>query len=134
MHGPYPVPIYSLLLLLLPVIPSSKLDNHLCDTLSSQRLTADKALSLQSRNKVAYTCRQKENCCSEERRGSVRDQCKPLDQAHNTVHAGAHVVGREASDEHVKLLRRWADAKEKGDFNEDKDQAGYSANAVNRGP
>lgn len=116
-----------------PLLPLPLSDNHLGDTLSSERLTANEALPLESRDQIAHTSQEEENRRSEETCRLVGNQCKPLNQAHDTIHAGAHVVGCEAADEHIEFLRRWADAEEQGHFDENQDQAGYPANAVSRG-
>ena len=101
----------------LPSLDSNALNNHLCNTLSTQRLAAHETLSLESSDKIAGCCKQQHNCCRDQARG-INDDAEPLDQAHGTVDSCTHVVGSETSDKLVKGGRRRAYAEEQGYFNE----------------
>lgn len=85
----------------LPDLNSKSLDNHLCNTLSTQRLTPHESLPLKSSNKIAGRRKQQHNCCRDQARW-MNDDAKPLDQAHGTVDSCTHVVGSKTSDEVVK--------------------------------
>lgn len=50
------------------------------------------------------------------------DEAKPLDDRHDEVYAGAHVVCREAAHEGVEFRGRGADAHQKGDLDEDDEE------------
>lgn len=101
-----------------PNLGSKPLNNHLCNTLSTQRLATHEPLPLESSDKIAGCCKQQDNCCRNQARG-INDDAKPLDQAHGTIDSCTHVVGSETSDESVKSGRSWAYAEEQGYLNED---------------
>lgn len=97
------------------------LHNHLRDTLSSQCLAANEALSLDASQSVKNRSQQQENSCSNQA-GGIGNQRKPLDDAHGQVDGSAHVIRLEAADEAVKLRRGRADAQEKRDLDEEEDE------------
>ena len=80
---------------------SKPLDNHLCNTLSTQRLAPHESLALEPSNKIADCRKHQHNRRGDQARG-MSDNAKPLDQTHGTVDSCTHVVGGEASDEVVK--------------------------------
>lgn len=57
------------------------------------------------------------------KRGSARDDAEPLDQGHNAVRGGAHVVGGDLAHVGIEGARGRADAQEEGNLDED-DQEG----------
>lgn len=103
--------------------PLIHLDDHLSYTLSTQRLTALKRLSLKSRQRIENRRNQQKNRRSDQTR-RVSNQAQPLNQAHDSVDRRAHVVRLEASDEGVEGRGGRADAQEEGDFDEDEDEGG----------
>ncbi len=54
----------------------------------------------------------------------MNDATEPLNQAHDTVNGGTHVIGSETPDEVVKGRRGGADAQEERDFDEYEREAG----------
>ena len=104
------------------------LHNHLRNTLSAKRLTRSKFLLLQPSQRVERRSDQQHDCRSNQAR-RVANQGQPLDHAHDSIDAGAHVVCFEAADKAVEDFGGRTDAQEEGDFNEDEDEAG---NAVVR--
>ncbi len=54
----------------------------------------------------------------------ARYQRQPLDERHDAVDSGAHVVGFEAADEGVEAGGGGADAQEEGDFYEEDYEGG----------
>jgi len=48
----------------------------------------------------------------------MNDATEPLNQAHDTVNGGTHVIGSETPDEVVKGRRGGADAQKERDFDE----------------
>ncbi len=87
----------------------SSLDNHLCDALSTKRLAAHKLLLFQSSECVACSSEGQHNGGCNQAAG-INYDAQPLDQGHDTVDAGSHVVCREATDESVEFGRGGADA------------------------
>lgn len=85
----------------MPSLDSNALDNHLCDTLPTQRLAAHETLSLESGDEIAGCRKQQHDRCGDQAR-RIDDDAEPLDQAHGAVDTCAHVVGGESSDERVK--------------------------------
>ena len=49
-----------------------------------------------------------------------------MDEGHDAVDGGAHVVCREAADEGVEVGGGGTDAEEEGDFDEDEDEGAYA--------
>lgn len=108
------------------------LNNHLRHTLSTQRLTALKLLSSEGCQSVKYGSNQQHNGGSDQTRG-FGDDAEPLDEGHDGVDGGAHVVGCEPADEGVEFGGCRADSEEEGDFDEEDDEGGYAGgNTVNQ--
>ena len=111
----------------------TRLDNHLRQTLSAQRLATDKVLALQASQGIEEGGDQKHD-----RRGNqarrAGDKADPLDRTHSEVHSGAHPIRGEASDEVIEFVGRRANAKQEGNFNENKDHAGNPASVSSRSP
>ena len=105
------------------------LDDHLCNALSTERLTAHKLLLFQPRQRVARSCEKQHNRCSNQAAG-INYDAQPLNQGHDTIDSGAHVVRGEAADEGVELCRCRADSQEERDFDENEDQRGATARSM----
>ena len=99
-------------------LSSSISNNHLRNTLPTQRLTRRKLLLLQPRERLESRSNKQHNRSRNKTR-RVADQREELDDAHGEVDGGAHVVCLEAADESVEVLGGRADAEEEGDFDED---------------
>jgi hypothetical protein len=113
--------------ILIPSLTSSIFDillnNHLRNPLPTQRLTRRKLLLLQPRERIESRSDQQHDRSRDQARG-VADDGEELDDAHDEVDGGAHVVCLEAADEGVEVLRGGADAQQKRDFDEDEDEGG----------
>lgn len=59
---------------------------------------------------------------SSKQTGSLWNCAQPLDQTHDTVDAGARVVGRDLADGGIERGRGWADPKEKRHLNKEDDE------------
>jgi hypothetical protein len=106
----------------IPCHPSI-LNNHLRNALSAQRLTRRKLLLLQPRERIKGRGNQQHDRSRDQAR-RVADDGEELDDAHDEVDGGAHVICLETADEGVEVLRGRADAEEKWDFDEDEDEGG----------
>ena len=104
--------------------PSS--NDHLRNALPAQRLTRRKLLLLQPRERIKRRGDQQYDRGRDQAR-RVPDDGEELDDAHDEVDGGAHVVCLEASDEGVEVLRGRADAQQERDFDEDEDEGGDAA-------
>jgi hypothetical protein len=104
-------------------------DDHLRNTLSTQRLAALECLTLQASQGVENRSNHKDHGSSDQA-GRLGPDADPLYGAHNKVYGGAHIVGAEFADERVELGRRWADAEEERYFDEDDDKGAYSVEAI----
>lgn len=82
---------------------TNNLYNHLRDTLTTQRLTADESLALDSREAVANCREEQEHTRRNQLRGRGRDAAQELDDGHDEVSGGAHPVGRDSANEGVEL-------------------------------
>jgi hypothetical protein len=100
------------------ILSSSISNNHLRNTLPTQRLTRRKLLLLEPRERIESRSNKQHNRSRDQAR-RVADQREELDDAHGEVDGGAHVICLEAADEGVEVLGGWADAEEEGDFDED---------------
>lgn|SRR5687768_14066017 len=98
------------------------LDNHLRDTLSTQGLAADERLALDTRSEVAECRQSEEHSGSNQSAGAVK-QAEEDNDGHDGVGGGAHVVRGDLADGIVEFRGGWADAEEKGNFDEE-DQEG----------
>ena len=63
--------------------------NHLCYTLSAERLAADKILLLQSRKSIERRSNEKENRSSDQAAG-INKNAKPLNQTHDAIDSGSY--------------------------------------------
>lgn len=79
------------------------LHNHLCNSLSTQRLTTHKLILPQSRNGIEYR-RDEEKHRRGDQAGRILDDGQPLYYAHDQVHCSAGVIRRELADKSVKLV------------------------------
>lgn len=96
-------------------------DNHLCNTLAAESLATHKLLALHTRKRVEGRGHD-EGHGGGDQAGGAGDQTGPLDGAEDGVHASAHPVGREATDEGVEGGGGRADAEEEGHLNEEDDE------------
>lgn len=87
-----------------------RLDNHLRDTVATESLAPHECLSLDTRQRIADRSEQQEDGCCQERRWWGSDAAQELDDRHDEVGGGAHVVGRDLANESVELARGRADA------------------------
>jgi hypothetical protein len=101
--------------------PSS--NDHLRNALPAQRLTRRKLLLLQPRERIKGRGNQKHDRSRDQAR-RVADDGEELDDAHDEIDGGAHVVCLEAADEGVEVLGCRADAQQERDFDEDEDEGG----------
>lgn len=79
----------------------SHLYDHLCHTLSTQGLAADKGLVLDGGQEVAKSSEHEKDGSSKQT-SSLGNCAQPLDQTHDTVDAGARVVGRDLADRGIE--------------------------------
>ena len=114
---PHSIPTHSL--------TEVRLDDHLRNSLSTQRLAAYKSLALDTSKRIEYGGDQQENGRSDQTGGHC-GKAGPLDGAHAKVDESAHIVGLEFANESVKLGRRRADSEEERYLNEDYDECAYS--------
>ena len=98
--------------------------------MSTKRLTAHELLLFQSCKGIANSCKSEHDSRSDQA-AAGDDDAQPLDQGHDAVDSGSHVVCREASDERIELGGRRADTEEKGDFDEYEDEGRAAAINVN---
>lgn len=96
--------------------------NHLGDTVTAQGLAANECLSLDACKAVADRRKKQENSRGDERRAPV-DTAHELDDGHDKIGGGTHVVCRNSADEGVELAGGRADAQQERDFDE-QDQEG----------
>ena len=94
--------------------------------MSPQRLTSLEGLSLNPRQRIERRCEKQKDGRHKERGAlAARDNKRhPLDDAHDGVDEGAHVIGFEFADEGVEFGGGGADAEEEGDFDEDDYEGG----------
>jgi len=97
-------------------------NNHLGNTLASQRLAAHKLVFPQRRDGVKRCRDEQHNGGGDQARRLLRGQRQPLHRAHAQVDGRARVVCREPADEAVEFVGRGADAQEERDFDEEYDQ------------
>jgi hypothetical protein len=102
-------------------LPIFFLDNHLCDTLATEGLAAHKLLLFQSGQCIACSRKHQDHGRGDQA-ARVHDDAQPLDQGHDAVNGGAHIVGREAADEGIEFGGCRTDAQKERDFDEDEDQ------------
>lgn len=102
---------------------NTRLDDHLGDALAAEGLGADEVLALEAGEGVADGGQGQEDGGGDQGAAAAED-AEVLDDGHDGVGSGAHVVGGDAADEGVELLGGRADAEEEGDLNEEDDQGG----------
>jgi hypothetical protein len=98
------------------------LNNHLRNTLPTQRLAPHETLSLHSSKSVESSCDQQKDSGNDQAR-SVADDAQPLHKTHDSIYGCAHVVCGKTADEGIECGRGGTDAKEKGNFDKDEDEA-----------
>ena len=106
--------------------PMRTSDNHLSNSLTTQRLTTHEVLVLQGGQRIKYGRDQEEDGRNDQRTPPI-DQTEPLQHAHDDVDDGPHRGRGESTDKRVELFRRWAYPQQEGYFNKDDDDRGYSA-------
>lgn len=97
------------------------LDNHLCNSLSAECLTAHELLLLQSRQRIAKSCQSQNNSCRDQAAG-IDYEAEPLNHRHDPVDCCSHVVRGESANKGIELGRGRADPEEKGDLDEYEDK------------
>jgi hypothetical protein len=93
--------------------------------MTPQRLAPLERLSLHTRQRIEHGGNEQHHRRGNEIRDINRD-ADPLYDAHDQVDGRTHVICLESADEAVECGRRWADAEEEGDLNEDYDQGAGS--------
>lgn len=109
---------------------ANDLYNHLGDTMTTQCLTADKRLALDTRKGIADGRQQQEHGRCDQLRGRGRNAAHELDDGHDKVGGSARIVGRDSADKGVELAGGRADAQEEGDFDEENQQGGRTVAGV----
>ena len=102
-----------------------RLNNHLSNTLPTQRLAAHEVLSFQSGNRIEDSSEEQQHSGGNQASG-VWDNAQPLHDAGGDVERGPSPEGLKPSDERVERRRRRADTKQKGDLEEDDEEAGHA--------
>jgi len=97
---------------------ASHLHNHLRDSSTAERFTAHELILPQSSNGVEATGEEQDHRGSDER-GRMYGDADELDDGHDAVDGGAHVICAELADEVVELARGRADAEEERHFDEE---------------
>lgn len=95
--------------------------NHLRNPLPTKRLAIHESLSPHSSKQVERRRDQQNNSRRDQRCDSCNDR-QPLDQAHDTINSGAHIVRFEASDEVIEGCGGRADSEEERDLDEEDDE------------
>ena len=83
------------------VCPSFVSNNHLRNTLPTKRLAIHECLPSNPGKEIAK-CSNKQDNSGSDQGGNSRDDREPLDEGHDAVDGGAHVVGLEAADEAIE--------------------------------
>ena len=94
--------------LLFPHLPHS-LNDHLRYTSTAKRLASHKVLVFETRECVACRSHEEDDSAGDET-GCAEDETAPLNDGKGEVDTGAHIVGAEAADKGVELLRSRADS------------------------
>lgn len=97
--------------------PCIALDNHLGNTLAAEGLAADEGLALDAGKEVADGGQGEEDT-SGNQAGCVDYGAEELDDGHDGVCGGAHIVGRDLADEAIEGGRGRADSEQQGNLNE----------------
>jgi len=101
-----------------------RLNNHLGNTLSTQRLAAHEVLSFHGGNRIKDPSEEQQHSSGNQASG-VWDNAQPLHDASSDVERGPSPEGLKPSDEGVERRRRRADTKQKGDLEEDDEETGH---------
>lgn len=112
---------------------SGPLDNHLRDTVATEGLATHERLALDTRQRIADRSEQQEDGRCQERRWRGPDTAQELDDGHDEIGGGAHVVGRDLANEGVELARGRADAQEEGNFDEQYQECGSDGEGTHDG-
>lgn len=110
---------------------SRRLDDHLRDALSTQRLAALECLALETSKRVEDG-REEQDHGSSDQAGDSRGNASPLYCAHGGVESGAQKVGLELANESVEFGRRRTDPEEQRYFEEKDDRSVYQAHDTKR--
>jgi len=100
--------------------------NHLCNSLTSQRLTALELLSLDAGQRVERG-REEQDDRGGDQGCRVPNERQPLDDGHDQVDGGTRVVRVEATDELIEFRGGRADSQEQRNFYEEDDEGAYEA-------
>lgn len=94
------------------------LHDHLRNSLSTQCLATLELLPFESSQSIEQRCNEQYDGGGDQT-GCSGDDAEPLDDGHDGVDAGAHIVGRESADEFIEFRRGRADSEEERDFDEE---------------
>lgn len=103
--------------------PGGPLYDHLRHALATERLGTDKGLSLDTRQQVAR-CRGRQHDGLGDQGRRAGDDAEPLDEGHDAVRGGAHVIGRDFADIAIEGAGCRTDAQKEGDLDENDDESG----------
>lgn len=94
--------------------------------MATQRLASLERLALETSERIEEGGN-KEHDSGRNQTGSIYRNANKLNNTHDSIDSGAHVIGLEFADEGVEFGRGWADAEEERDFNEDDDEGADEA-------
>lgn len=97
------------------VMPS---DNHLRNSLATQRLATNKFLLLQGRERIKHSGKKEEDGTSNQATSTLGKTDK-LDTTQDGVNEGAHPVGCKAADKGIEFRGCGTNSEEEGYFNEE---------------
>lgn len=109
-----------------------RLHNHLCNSSTTEGLAPNERLALDARKQVTDAGSAQQDGGRDEG-GGTRDDGEPLDEGHDAVGTGTHVVGRDLADGIIEGRRGRADAQEKGHFDEEDDEGRDTAGEGSKG-
>lgn len=107
--------------------------DHLCNTLTSERLASLECLSFDTREEVEAGREKQENRCGNQT-GDLDRNTDPLNDTHHSVDGGAHVIGLESTDEGIERRRSWADTEKKRNLDEDDQEGIHSGRKISFSP
>ena len=114
------------------LFPIHILYDHLCHTMSAQRLAPLERLSLHTGQRIEHG-RNKQHHRRRNQTRNINRDADPLYNAHDKVDGRAHVVGLEFADEVIEDGGSWANAQEERDLDEDYDEGADSETGISLG-
>jgi len=103
--------------------PTSHLNNHLRNTLSTKRLTTNETLTFNTSQRVERSRNRQKHSRSNQTR-CAKNQAQPLNEPHDAIKPGSHVIRREAFHEGIEFGGGRADSEQKRNFDKD-DEEGW---------